>query len=232
MSESRPANAPPCLLQLEAPSAFLQLEEAPSALCSWRLAAAAPRAGAGSWAAAAHHAVARRLGDEREQQLRLVEEVDRRELLGVEDADLAVRLAGGGGGTVRRWCGVTCAWAWYGRNAASVEAAGCDLVTWKVALMRGRRYGQAMVRHGLCMDVVETTRGERGGGGVRSDHLEGGVDEDREHLELLLRVRHAREVAPVLDVRAELLLGERQRLAEHVPAMPRERGGGGDARAW
>ena len=136
MSESRPANAPPCLLQLEAPSAFLQLEEAPSALCSWRLAAAAPRAGAGSWAAAAHHPVARRLGDEGEQQLRLVEEVDGRELLGVEDADLAVRLAGGGGGTVRRWCGVTCAWAWYGRNAASVEAAGCDLVTWKVALMR------------------------------------------------------------------------------------------------
>jgi len=112
------------------------LEEAPSALCSWRLAAAAPRAGAGSWAAAAHHPVARRLGDEGEQQLRLVEEVDGRELLGVEDADLAVRLAGGGGGTVRRWCGVTCAWAWYGRNAASVEAAGCDLVTWKVALMR------------------------------------------------------------------------------------------------
>mmetsp|Transcript_41653 Transcript_41653/g.114742 ORF Transcript_41653/g.114742 Transcript_41653/m.114742 type:complete len:238 (+) Transcript_41653:413-1126(+) len=42
------------------------------------------------------------------------------------------------------------------------------------------------------------------------------LDQRRQHLELLLRVRHARKVVLVLDVDAEALLGEGQRLAEHV----------------
>ena len=92
------------------------------------------------------HPVAARLGDELQQELGLVEEVDRRQLLRVEDAHVAVGL-------------------------------------------------------------------------------EGGVDEDREHLQLLLCMRHAHEVVLVLDVPAELLLGERQRLAEHVLDHVRDVGG-------